>query len=150
MNRKNRNARFASSASTELNTFLFFNNMIKKEQKRIIEEAMVMRITKAGIYVMIKSFGVEGLLKEAPGQHILIDADKNTAVINQEITIRTFDTLKIEVVPSTTELRRKINFQFIDKVDTSNKRDMIMEDAEEEGGVQSLSEAKKSKKKKNK
>jgi len=110
MNRKNRNARFASSASTELNTFLFFNNMIKKEQKRIIEEAMVMRITKAGIYVMIKSFGVEGLLKEAPGQHILINADKNTAVINQEVTIRTFDTLKIEVVPSTTELRRKINF----------------------------------------
>lgn len=150
MNRKNRNARFASSASTELNTFLFFNNMIKKEQKRIIEEAMVMRITKAGIYVMIKSFGVEGLLKEAPGQHILIDADKNTAVINQEVTIRTFDTLKIEVVPSTTELRRKINFQFIEKVDTNNKRDMIMEDAEEEGGAQSLSEAKKSKKKKNK
>ncbi len=43
---------------------------------------MVMRITKAGIYVMIKSFGVEGLLKEAPGQQILIDADKSTAVIN--------------------------------------------------------------------
>ena len=150
MNRKNRNARFASSASTELNTFLFFNNMIKKEQKRIIEEAMVMRITKAGIYVMIKSFGVEGLLKEAPGQHILIDAEKNTAVINQEVTIRTFDTLKIEVVPSTTELRRKINFQFIEKVDTNSKRDMIMEDAEEEAGAQSLSEAKKSKKKKNK
>lgn len=149
MNRKNRNARFASSASTELNTFLFFNNIIKKEQKRIIEEAMVMRITKAGIYVMIKSFGVEGLLKEAPGQQILIDADKNTAVINQEITIRTFDALKIEVVPSTTELRRKINFQFIEKVDTSSKRDMIMEDGEEEG-AQSLSEAKKSKKKKNK
>ena len=149
MNRKNRNARFASSASTELNTFLFFNNMIKKEQKRIIEEAMVMRITKAGIYVMIKSFGVEGLLKEAPGQHILIDTDKNTAVINQEVTIRTFDTLKIEVVPSTTELRRKINFKFIEKVDTSIKRDMIMEDGEEEG-AQSLSEAKKSKKKKNK
>lgn len=146
MNRKNRNARFASSASTELNTFLFFNNMIKKEQRRIIEEAMVMRITKAGIYVMIKSFGVEGLLKEAPGQQILIDADKSTAVINQHVSIRTFDTLKIEVVPSTTELRRKINFQFIEKVDT-NAAKMIMEDGE--GEAQSLSEAKKSKKKKN-
>ena len=120
MNRKNRNARLASSASTELNTFLFFNNMIKKEQKRILEEAMVMRITKAGIYVMIKSFGVEGLLKEAPGQHIVIDADKGKAIINGAVTIETFDTLKIEVVPSTSELRRKINFQFIDKVDTSS------------------------------
>ena len=106
-----------------------------------------MRITKAGIYVMIKSFGVEGLLKEAPGQHILIDADKNVAVINQQINIRTFDTLKIEVVPTTTELRRKINFQFIEKVDNSVKKEMIMED---EDMAQSLSEAKKSKKKKNK
>jgi exoribonuclease R len=93
MNRKNRNARLASSASTELNTFLFFNNMIKKEQKRILEEAMVMRITKAGIYVMIKSFGVEGLLKEAPGQQITIDAEKGKAVINGSVTIETFDTL---------------------------------------------------------
>ena len=106
-----------------------------------------MRITKAGIYVMIKSFGVEGLLKEAPGQHILIDADKNVAVINQQINIRTFDTLKIEVVPTTTELRRKINFQFIEKVDNNVKKEMIMED---EDMAQSLSEAKKSKKKKNK
>lgn len=105
-----------------------------------------MRITKAGIYVMIKSFGVEGLLKEAPGQQILIDADKSSAVINQQVSIRTFDTLKIEVVPSTTELRRKINFQFIEKVDT-NAAKMIMEDGE--GEAQSLSEAKKSKKKKN-
>jgi exoribonuclease R len=142
MNRKNRNARLASSASTELNTFLFFNNMIKKEQKRIIEEAMVMRITKAGIYVMIKSFGVEGLLKEAPGQIINIDADKGKALINGAITIQTFDTLKIEVVPSSSELRRKINFQFINKVDTQVTASFDSSEA------QSLSEAKKSKKKK--
>ena len=108
-----------------------------------------MRITKAGIQVMIKSFGVEGLLKEAPGQHILIDADKNVAVINQQINIRTFDTLKIEVVPITTELRRKINFQFIEKVDNNVKKEMIMEEGDEDI-AQSLSEAKKSKKKKNK
>jgi exosome complex exonuclease DIS3/RRP44 len=99
MNRKNRNARLASSASTELNTFLFFRNMQQKEHKRIIEEAMVMRVTKSGIYVMIKSFGVEGLLTEAPGQTIIIDADKGQAVINGAITVQTFDTLKIEVVP---------------------------------------------------
>jgi crotonobetainyl-CoA:carnitine CoA-transferase CaiB-like acyl-CoA transferase len=54
---------------------------------------MVMRITKAGIYVMIKSFGVEGLLKEAPGQQIIIDAEKGKAVINGSVTIETFDTL---------------------------------------------------------
>ena len=62
MNRKNRNARLASSASTELNTYLFFKNKLTGEVQHIIEEAMVMRVTKAGVYVMIKSFGVEGLL----------------------------------------------------------------------------------------
>ena len=65
MNRKNRNARMASSASTELNTYLYFKNIINKESRRLIEEAMVMRITKAGIYVMIKSFGVVGLLTDS-------------------------------------------------------------------------------------
>jgi len=76
MNRKNRNARFASQASTELNTYLYFRNIIVKESRRLIEQAMVMRITKAGVYVMIKSFGVEGLLTDSDLQSISIDADK--------------------------------------------------------------------------
>ena len=63
MNRKNRNARFASMASTEYNTFRFFENKVK--QARVIEEVMVMRITKAGVYVMLKSFGVEGLITDS-------------------------------------------------------------------------------------
>lgn len=52
-------------ASIELNTFLYFKNMLSKG--KIIEEAMIMRITKAGIYITIKSFGVEGLLTESMG-----------------------------------------------------------------------------------
>ncbi len=63
MNRKNRNARFASMASTEYNTFRFFENKVK--QARVIEEVMVMRITKAGVYVMLKAFGVEGLITDS-------------------------------------------------------------------------------------
>jgi len=62
MNRKNRNARFASMASTEYNTFKFFEN--KTKQGRVQEEVMVMRITKAGVYVMLKGFGVEGLITD--------------------------------------------------------------------------------------
>ena len=116
MNRKNRNARFASSASTELNTYLYFKNIITKEKRRIIEEAMVMRVTKAGIYVMIKSFGVEGLLSESEGQTIQVDSDKEIAIVNGQHEVRTFDTLKIEVVPTSIEFRRKINFIFIEKV----------------------------------
>ena len=99
MNRKNRNARFASQASTELNTYLYFRNIIVKESRRLIEQAMVMRITKAGVYVMIKSFGVEGLLTDSDLQSISIDADKEQAIINSTENIKTFDTLNIEIIP---------------------------------------------------
>lgn len=77
---------------------------------------MVMRITKAGIYVMIKSFGVEGLLTEFEGQTIVVDSDKEAAIVNGSIEVRTFDALKIEVLPTNVEFRRKINFVFIEKV----------------------------------
>lgn len=100
MNRKNRNARFASSASTELNTYLYFKNMIKTQNKSIIEEAMVMRVTKAGIYVMIKSFGVEGLLSdEERFQRVEVDTETETALVNGSVKVRTFDTVQIEVIP---------------------------------------------------
>jgi hypothetical protein len=49
-------------------------------------------------------------------------------------------------VPSTSELRRKINFQFINKIETSSQA--IKNDGD--GEAQSLSDAKKSKKKKSK
>ena len=64
MNRKNRMAQFASRASIEFNTFLFFKNLINKEKKEVIEQTMVMRITKAGVFVMIKAYGIEGLLTD--------------------------------------------------------------------------------------
>jgi exoribonuclease R len=148
MNRKNRNARFASSASTELNTYLYFKNIINKEKRRIIEEAMVMRVTKAGIYVMIKSFGVEGLLTEAEGQTIAVDTDKEVAIVNGSIEVRTFDALKIEVVPTSVEFRRKINFVFIEKISGSSTQKKQMESVMEVDESTSLADAKRSKKKK--
>lgn len=148
MNRKNRNARMASSASTELNTYLYFKNIITKESRRLIEEAMVMRVTKAGIYVMIKSFGVEGLLTDSEYQQIQIDSDKETAIINGSITVKTFDTLKIEVIPQSVELRRQIKFAFIQKVDFSSSQQAIEESKEDGEEAQNLSEAKRSRKKK--
>ena len=103
-----------------------------------------MRVTKAGIYVMIKSFGVEGLLTESEGQSISIDSDKEVALVNSSGEVRTFDTLKIEILPTCVEFRRKINFLFIEKVNiSSTQRETIMD--VDEG--QSLADAKRSKKK---
>ena len=64
MNRKNRMAQLASSASVQFNTYLFFKNQVEKEGKELFEEAMIMRVSSAGVYVMIKSFGIEGMLSE--------------------------------------------------------------------------------------
>ena len=114
MNRKNRNARFASSASTELNTYLYFKNMVKNKNKPIVEEAMVMRVTKAGLYVMIKSFGVEGLISdEERFQRVEVDTETDTVLVNGSIQVRTFDTVQIEIIPESIEFRRQIKFKFI-------------------------------------
>ena len=104
-----------------------------------------MRVTKAGIYVMIKSFGVEGLLTESEGQSISIDSDREVAIVNGSIEVRTFDTLKIEILPTSVEFRRKINFVLIEKVNTSIPQKQTDMDVDE---GQSLADAKRSKKKK--
>ena len=54
--------------------------------------------------------------------------------------MRTFDTLKIEVVPESVEFRRQIKFMFIEKI----------EKEETEEGDQSLADAMKSKKRRKK
>lgn len=97
MNRKNRNARFASMASTELNTYLYFKNIQKQRGGDIIEEAMVMRIIKAGVFVMIKSFGVEGLIANSEHQQVQVDQEKELAVVNGSIQVRAFDTLQVKI-----------------------------------------------------
>jgi hypothetical protein len=48
MNRKNRLAALASQASVSFNTFMYFN--ARSFDK---EEAIVMKMSKAGVYIMV-------------------------------------------------------------------------------------------------
>lgn len=73
MNRKNRLAALASSASVQFNTFLYF-----KDRQNEIEEATIMKISKAGVFVIVQKYGIEGLLTN---QGIEVDAEKEEAVI---------------------------------------------------------------------
>ena len=82
MNRKNRMAALASQASVQFNTYLYFKNLREKSQDDILEDAIVMKITKAGIYVMIKKYGIEGLIAEDEETKISIDSEKEEAIIN--------------------------------------------------------------------
>ena len=97
MNRKNRQAAHAGSASVQFNTFLYF-----KERNNEVKEAIVMRITKAGgIYVIIQKYGIEGFIMENDQEHqsIVIDNDKNVnwllllqsyiqeAIVNEQVRV---------------------------------------------------------------
>ena len=41
-----------------------------------------MKITKAGVYVMIKKYGIEGLMAEDEETKIAIDSEKEEALVN--------------------------------------------------------------------
>lgn len=121
MNRKTRMARFASSASTQYNTYVYFKNLIEKEKREIIEEAIVMRISKAGVYIMVKAYGIEGLLSDPSDQGIEVDSEKEEAKLGATV-IRNFDNLRVQILPLSVEFRRQIKFIFKEKVEASKKR----------------------------
>ena len=62
MNRKNRMAQFASGASVQFNTYLYFKGLQGLKREECKQDAVVMRISTGGIYVMVQKFGIEGLL----------------------------------------------------------------------------------------
>lgn len=112
-----------------------------------------MRITKAGIFVMIKSFGVEGLIADSQYQKVQVDTEKEQALVNGAELVRPFDTLRIKILPESVEFRRQIKFIYISRIEVGEQVGAADVEMAEEGGAgeQSLSEAKKSsKKRKNK
>jgi hypothetical protein len=50
----------------------------------LIEEAIVMKVSKAGIYVMIQTYGIEGFILDSQesGISIFVDPEKEEAIIN--------------------------------------------------------------------
>lgn len=117
MNKKNRLAYFASQASIQFNTYLFFKN------RDDIAEASVMKISKAGIYVSVRTYGIEGLLI---ADNIEVNSDNETAVINGH-HVQAFTPLKVKVVAKQVELRRSIELQFINSgVEKQLEEDLSM------------------------
>lgn len=84
-------------------TFQYFKNreierLKEEEKKEEFEEAIVMRITKAGIYVIIQKYGIEGYILESNNCSVTIHSDKEEALINGQIRVRTFDHLEVRVI----------------------------------------------------
>ncbi|CDW74058.1 exosome complex exonuclease rrp44 [Stylonychia lemnae] len=116
MNRKNRMAALASGASVQFNTYLYFKNLREKSNEDVIEDAIVMKITRAGIYVMIKKYGIEGLLAEEEESKFVIDSEKEEAIINGQVSIQAFSNIKVRIVAQSIEFRRQIKLFFKEKV----------------------------------
>ena len=49
-------------ASTQFNTFLYFKSLQGSKRGECKQNAAVLRIAQSGPYVMVKKFGIEGLL----------------------------------------------------------------------------------------
>lgn len=105
-------AALASSASVQFNTFLYF-----KDRQNEIEEAIIMKITKAGVYVLVQKYGIEGLLNDP--DHILeVYPEKEEARINGTV-VKTFDHLRLNIVAKSIEFRRSIVLNYIEKLETN-------------------------------
>lgn len=81
-----------------------------------------MRVTKAGLYVMIKAYGIEGMLSEDESSQIHIDGEKEEATINGLVVLHAFDTIRIQILAVCVEFRRQIKFIFREKINVSKKR----------------------------
>ena len=88
-------------------------------------QAIIMRITQAGVYVLIQKYGIEGLLIEDNAEgpvtcskitadvpkeeaHLTVTADGKTSV--RRVTL--FDHLTVEVKAALVEFRRSINLHY--------------------------------------
>ena len=59
-------AQLASTASVQFNTYLYFKGLQGMRREECRQSASVMRIAQSGPYVMVKKFGIEGLLAIDP------------------------------------------------------------------------------------
>lgn len=113
MNRKNRMAALASRASADFYTFKFF-----KDKENQIEQAMVLKVSTAGVHVIILKYGIEGVLEQIEGQvEIETDPENERATINKDIEIKTFQHCNVQIVSQMVDYRRSMAIKFIEIID---------------------------------
>lgn len=113
MNRKNRMAALASRASADFYTYKFF-----KDKEDVIEQAMILKVSTAGVHVIILKYGIEGLLEQIEGEvEIETDPENEKAVINKDIHVRTFQHCNVQIVSQMIDYRRSMALKFIEIID---------------------------------
>jgi len=112
MNRKNRMAALASRASADFYTYKYF-----KDKEDVLEKAMILKISNVGIHVIILKYGIEGLLQQIPGQvEIDTDPEKETASINGDTIVKTFQHCNVKIMSQMIDYRRSMAIKFIEMI----------------------------------
>lgn len=123
MNRKNRMAALASQASVQFNTYLYFKSLQESNDRdKCRQSASVMRISASGPYVMVKKYGIEGLLT-VDGQVAYIESNpekEEARVISKKGSgqqvlkvLKVFDSVNVEIKAAMVEFRRTVELALL-------------------------------------
>ncbi|KAM3146946.1 hypothetical protein pb186bvf_001100 [Paramecium bursaria] len=104
MNMRHRYARFASRASSDYHTYLFFKN-----QKEQIQQAIITGITEKAVSVLLPRYGLEGFIDSVQNE------DKISANIQGQ-NFRIFDYIKVKVEVELKNFHKKIHLQFVNEL----------------------------------
>ena len=124
MNRKNRMAQLASQASVQFNTYLYFKSLQGNRREECRQNAAVMRVAASGPYVMVKKFGIEGLLTVDPAMSssVVIESaperEEATVILTRDgsterRTLKVFDNLTVEIRAEMVEYRRTVQLVLV-------------------------------------
>jgi len=108
INVRHRMAMWASQASAGLHTFMFFS-----KRGSVTEEAVVIRIRKSGLQVMIQRYGIDGTVA-LPAAEWDVDEEEQqvTSRADPSVKIAVFGRIMVRVEADGSEFRNKTRLEF--------------------------------------
>lgn len=108
MNMRNRMARFASRASSDYHTYLFFKG------KKMIEDAMITNIRNDGFSVIMPRYGLEGFIPLEEREREKEEKEEFiTKVRIKGKEFRIFDHIKVKIEVELKSFHKQINLEYV-------------------------------------
>ena len=106
---RNRMARFASRASSDYHTYLFFKG------KKLIEDAMITNIRNDGFSVILPRYGLEGFIEMVSGEIGKIEEKEEfrTRVSIKGKEFKIFDHIKVKIEVELKSFHKQINLEYV-------------------------------------
>jgi len=108
INMRHRNAQWASRASAELHTFMFFNKVGTSST-----EAIVTRIRRSGMQVIVPRYGFEGMVMMTEEDWIIDEDNQCLEQRDGQSRIQVFDHISVKVETDNSEFRHRTTVAFL-------------------------------------